>query len=509
MKYFLLFLTCYLISSTVVTAQSLEQFFQDANSFFATHVADNRIDYQAIKNNPTALNKLVSFIKTAQPEEYGEAERKAFGINSYNLMVVKGVVDNYPLKSPLDVAGFFDGVKYTIAGKKTTLNNYEKKELLDYYKDARLHFVLVCAAVSCPPIADFAYQPEQLEEQLEARTKAAINDPTFIQVDDFSGKIELSKIFEWYVDDFKPNVRAFINNYRTEKLPEDGKLSYYNYNWTTNDKASNATANPSMDKPAGGKAEFVPIIAAATLPKGKFEINNFNTIYTADYSGDNTYSGLTGLFYFSYGVNGRLDISWDFILASNRFGDAIGDSPFLPFDFQNTPDNTSRPGRTISRSWGLSAMGPRVRFSPFKKLGISFDQAFYFPVKNVPFNNTVNDNIYWVTQIYYDKQINPKLGLFIALTFWQPINPDPQVEFEFQTPYLRGFLTWFATNRFSLYATTTLFTEWGAGAKFLLTPQFEIQALYTYYVPIPGLSTLYTKEASNVHTFNLGLRLRI
>lgn len=493
----------------MATAQPLDQFFKEANSFFATHVSQDKINYQAIKDNPAALNKLASFIKKANVEEYTPEQRKAFGINSYNLMVIKAVVDAYPLKSPLDVTGFFDAIKYTIAGKKTTLNNYEKKELLQRYDDARLHFVLVCAAVSCPPLADFAYRPDQLEEQLDTRTKAALNNGDFIQVDDFSGKVGLSKIFEWYAGDFKPNATAFINKYRTTALPE-GKPSFYNYNWTLNDFSTNtaSAATPSIEKPSSGKAEFAPIIAAATLPKGSFELNNFNTIYTADYSGNNKYSGLTSLMYFTYGISGRFDVSLDFIIASNRFGDPTGSSPFKPFDFQNTPDDTSIPGRTISRSWGLSAMGPRVRFSPFKKIGISFDQAFYFPVQNIPFNNAVNDKLFWVTQIYYDKQLNSKLGLFIALTFWQPISLNPQDEFQFQVPYLRGFLTWFATNRFSLYATTTLFTEWGVGAKFLITPQFEIQALYSYYVPIPGLSDIYLQGASNVMTFNMGLRYR-
>jgi hypothetical protein len=508
MKYASLIFSLLLMGLNAAAAQTVEQFFKDTDDFLGTYVAKDRVDYEGIQRNPGTLNKLVAFIQKAPVDTYSEDQRKAFGINAYNIMVIKAVVDHYPIEKPLDVVGFFDANKHLIAGKKTTLNNYEKKELLQRYADARLHFVLVCAAVGCPPLANFAYVPKKLEEQLEQRTKVALNNAAFIQVDDFASTVALSKIFEWYASDFKPNAATFINKYRTEPLPE-GKRSYYPYDWTLNSQSVSSTASTIPTAGTSDKPIFAPIIAAATLPKGKFEINNFNTIYTADYEGDNTYSGLTGLFFFTYGVNGRLDISWDFILASNRFGDAIGDSPFKPFDFRNTPDNTSRPGRTISRSWGLSAMGPRVRFSPFKKIGISFDQAFYFPVKDVPFNNAVNNNLFWVSQLYYDRQLNPKFGLFIALTFWQPISLNPQDEFRFQMPYLRGFLTWFATNRFSLYATTTLFTEWGVGAKFLLTPQFEIQALYSYYVPIPGLSDLYLQGASNVMTFNLGLRYRI
>ncbi|MBL4648187.1 MAG: hypothetical protein JKY03_00520, partial [Aureispira sp.] len=157
--------------------------------------------------------------------------------------------------------------------------------------------------------------------------------------------------------------------------------------------------------------------------------------------------------------------------------------------------------------FGLTHLGPRVRFSPFKKIGLSFEQAFYFPIGGIPVENTVDPALYWVTQFYYDKQFNSKFGLFIALTFWQPIVPGQK--FEFQVPYLKAFFSWYATKRFTMYATTTTFTEWGAGAKFLITPQFEIQALYTYYVPIPGLSDIYTGiGAKNVMTFNLGIRYR-
>lgn len=489
-------------------AQTLNTFFTDADQFFKTNVVDNKIKYKAIKDAPEALQKLTDFIADADVSQYSEAQRKAFYINSYNIMVIKTAIDNYPIKQPLEVSGFFDGIKHKIAGKKTTLNNFEQKELLQRYKDGRLHFVLVCAAVSCPPIANFAYMPDLLEEQLDARTKAAMNDPKFIRVDEFAGTYAISKIFEWYAADFKPNAKTYINKYRDTPLPDDAKLSSYPYDWTLNDASEGGAGLPSTDANKGGATDFEPIIAAATLPKNTFEINNFNTIYTANYEGDSKYSGLTSLFYFTYGVSGRFDISWDFILASNRFGDAASDSPFKPFDFRNTPDTISRPGRTISRSWGLSSMGPRIRFSPFKKIGISFDQAFYFPVKHIPFNNAVNDNFFWVTQIYYDKQLNPKLGLFVALTFWQPINFDPAVQFKFQVPYLRGFLTWFASKRFSVYATTTLFTEWGVGAKFLITPKFEIQALYSYYVPIPGLADLYVGNAQDVMTFNIGLRYR-
>ncbi|BDS14351.1 DUF547 domain-containing protein [Aureispira anguillae] len=511
MKCFKFFFFIAFFSASSTFAQDLNSFFEDTDAFFVKYVNDNKVQYQLIKEDSEALTKLTNFIAAADVSTYTDVERKAFYINSYNLLVIKTVVDHYPIAQPLEVAGFFDGIKQKVAGKKITLNNLEQKELLQKYKDARLHFVLVCAAVSCPPIANYAYQPNQLEEQLEQRTRSAINDNQFIKVDDFAGKVELSKIFEWYAADFKPNAKSFINKYRTAALPTDAKTSYYVYNWTLNDASVMAKETASSETKS--ETDFEPIIAAATMPKNTFELNTFHTLYTSNY-GDRDYgnrgSYFSSLFLFSYGLTGRFDIGVDFILKSYRANDIFSSSPFRALEFRKGVDSVTTPGGSrfaAISDFGLTHLGPRVRFAPFKKIGLSFEQAFYFPITGIPAGNTVDPALYWVTQIYYDKQFNSKFGLFVALTFWQPITPGQQ--FKFQVPYLKAFFSWYASKRFTLYATTTTFTEWGAGAKFLITPQFEIQALYTYYVPIPGLSEIYTGNgAKNVMTFNLGIRYR-
>lgn len=512
MKQVLILITITFLVINGAKGQDLNQFFKEADAFFVKYVSDNKIEYAAIQEDPKDLTALTDFIASAELASYSDIELKAFYINSYNLLVVKTVVDNYPIEKPLDVPGFFDLIKQKIAGKKISLNNLEQKELLQKYKDPRLHFVLVCAAVSCPSIANFAYMPDKLEEQLETRTKAAINDGVFIQVDDFAGTVAISQIFDWYASDFKPNAIGFIKKYKTAPLAEDVKPTYYAYDWTLNDASSNKKA--AISAVALGKTVgFEPIIAAATMPKNTFELNTFHTLYTSNY-GDKKFgsrsSYFSSLFLFSYGISGRFDIGWDFILKSYRANDLFSSSPFRALEFRKGVDSVMTPGGSSMQAtydFGLTHLGPRIRFSPFKKIGLSFEQAFYFPITGIPANNTVDPALYWVTQFYYDKQFNSKFGLFIALTFWQPIVPGQK--FKFQVPYLKAFFSWYASKRFTLYATTTSFTEWGGGAKFLITPQFEIQALYTYYVPTPGLAEIYTGNgASNVMTFNLGIRYR-
>jgi len=247
-KYSFLVLLFFLASNHSMIAQDLNSFFEDANSFFASSVSENKVKYKAIKEKPEQLLKLTNFIASANLSAASDSEQKAFYINSYNILVIKTVVDAYPIRQPLDITGFFDAKQQRVAGKKTTLNNLEKKYLLDKYKDARLHFVLVCAAISCPPIANFAYMPKQLNTQLDTRTKAAINDNSFLHYDDFSGKVEFSKIFDWYASDFKPSVIAFVNKYKTKILPKDTKLKFYTYDWTLNDYSPSNSDSSNTSK---------------------------------------------------------------------------------------------------------------------------------------------------------------------------------------------------------------------------------------------------------------------
>ena len=166
-------------------------------------------------------------------------KRKPFISTPTILPTIHQVIENYPIQSPMDVKGFFDRQKHTVAGESSTLNNLEKKKLLEPYQDPRVHFVLVCAATSCPPLADFAYQADKLNEQLDEKTRSALNNDDFIRVNNSQKKVALSKIFEWYKGDFTKeasSVIAYINQYRSKKIPEDYKVSYYEYDWSLNEQ---------------------------------------------------------------------------------------------------------------------------------------------------------------------------------------------------------------------------------------------------------------------------------
>lgn len=231
-----IYVTLLLLISVAVLSKATgdSSLYDVSETFFKKHVTNGLVNYKAIGNNQEELNLLINMISTAQVDISKEKDYQAFYINAYNLYVIKGIVD-HKLSSPLDKKGFFDAIKYKVAGEQLTLNDIENKKLRAQFKDPRFHFVLVCGALGCPPLINKAYRPETLEQQLEKQTRIALNNNQFIKIK--KNKVAVSQIFEWYEEDFNSDgndTLSYISKYRKEPLPEKAKLSFYPYNWNVN-----------------------------------------------------------------------------------------------------------------------------------------------------------------------------------------------------------------------------------------------------------------------------------
>jgi len=195
------------------------------------------VDYESIHSNPESLNKLIDEISAFDIELSDEMTLKAFYINTYNLLVIKQIIVNYPLSSPMDIDGFFSKTTFNVASKKMTLNQFENDIIRTGIKDPRVHFVLVCGAQGCAPLPSFAYKPENIEQLLIEQTKKILNDGSFVILDTLNKRVSVSEIFKWYIEDFTKEgetVIDYINSYREEKILSDYTVSYYPYNWKTN-----------------------------------------------------------------------------------------------------------------------------------------------------------------------------------------------------------------------------------------------------------------------------------
>jgi hypothetical protein len=172
-------------------------------------------------------------------------ERKAFYINAYNAVAIQTVLDRYPVKSILDIDGSFKKVTHRVGGEMVTLDAIENK--LRESNDSRIHFAIVCASKSCPPLAGKAYSAQGISAELDRQGRAFVGDPTKNQIDRASGKIALSHIFFWNRKEFERDgggsltkeVAKFVADPATSSWlgsqPGPAKESdFLDYDWTLN-----------------------------------------------------------------------------------------------------------------------------------------------------------------------------------------------------------------------------------------------------------------------------------
>ena len=194
-----------------------------------------RVDYAGLKSRVTALDKYLQRLESDAPDSSWPAkEAMAYWINAYNAYTLKLIVDNYPLNSIKDLHGGnpWDVKWINIGGQSYSLNNIEHDILRKDFFDPRIHAVVNCAAASCPPLWNRAFTADNLDKGLQTRTTAWINNPAYNRVSERS--LELSKLFDWYGQDFGDKI-DFVNEYfRGDEISEQANISYLDYDWALN-----------------------------------------------------------------------------------------------------------------------------------------------------------------------------------------------------------------------------------------------------------------------------------
>jgi hypothetical protein len=98
--------------------------------------------------------------------------------------------------------GFFKDKDIVLGGRKLTLNALEHEVIRKQFVDPRIHFFLNCGAASCPPLTARAIADGATDDELEDAARRFVNDPANVRFDAAARRLSLSKIFEWYAEDF-------------------------------------------------------------------------------------------------------------------------------------------------------------------------------------------------------------------------------------------------------------------------------------------------------------------
>ena len=223
-----------------VTLETVNQGVQEVYDVIVK--ADGSLDYAALKQNPDLMNKLnafADFYKDFDPESLGEQNAViAAYANAYNVFTILGVMKAWPVASVRKIHplfGFFTRKKFRLNGAKVSLNNIEKGKLQPL--DARIHFIINCASISCPVIQPEVLTAKNVEKIMDRSAKSFLQDSSKNVFDKTSGEWRLSKIFDWYAKDW--GGEAGVVSYIRKTYPEGAdwapkKITYDDYNWELN-----------------------------------------------------------------------------------------------------------------------------------------------------------------------------------------------------------------------------------------------------------------------------------
>jgi hypothetical protein len=222
----------------------------------AAGVRDGRVDYGSFAAHRGELDGYLESVAEADLASLSRNQLMALLINAYNALTIRSILDHPGVASIREIDGVWTETTHRVGGFELTLDALEHNLLRPFYKDPRIHFAVNCASASCAPLPPWAYRGEEIDAQLEERTRSFLTDPGNVRVE--GGTLWVSKYFDWYGGDFtaegwKPRaetVPAFIALYADEPVVSfieqaggDPPLAFLDYDWSLNAAAGTAPAN--------------------------------------------------------------------------------------------------------------------------------------------------------------------------------------------------------------------------------------------------------------------------
>jgi hypothetical protein len=222
--------------------------------------SESTVDYAGLRRDRAALEAYLtelSAVMAAEFDRWSGAQRLAFLINAYNAYTLALIADAKPepesirdlgnwLRSPWK-RRFFE-----LLGEQRSLDDVEHGLIRGAagFSEPRIHFAVNCASIGCPALRDEPFLAERIDAQLEDQTRRFLGDRSRNRYDPATRTLYLSKLFDWYGDDFALPFRGgssraeFLSGYAKalgldRAAIEDlqagrPKIEFLDYDWRLN-----------------------------------------------------------------------------------------------------------------------------------------------------------------------------------------------------------------------------------------------------------------------------------
>jgi Protein of unknown function, DUF547 len=213
----------------------------------STYVDDaGYVDYEGLAADTSALDAYIASLADAPFDALGRDAKLGLLINAYNAFTLRLILDHYPVDSIKDIpsAERWEAVRWNVAGGTWSLDQIEHQLIRGNFREPRIHFALVCAAVGCPPLRNEAYVGERIDEQLESQTVYTHSHDRWLRYEPGADTIGLTSLYDWYGGDFVQvagSVLAFVARYDEDLARElaaghEPKIRFLDYDWSLNER---------------------------------------------------------------------------------------------------------------------------------------------------------------------------------------------------------------------------------------------------------------------------------
>ena len=256
------------VFSTGGVMAALDQTHSGFDVLLKKHVSYNplgtatSVNYKGFAVDRPALKSVLEQYASVSKAEYDAMKRDeklAYLINVYNANTIELILTKYPdLKSIKDIGGVF-GKPWTVKfvqlfGQSQHLDHVEHELIRapGVFDEPRVHFLVNCASIGCPALRPEAITAQKLDAQLEDGTRRFLRDKTRNRFNAQSGKLEVSKIFDWFKVDWTRGTKGitsrevFFAKYADlladdapgQALVKEGKagIGHLDYDWSLNGK---------------------------------------------------------------------------------------------------------------------------------------------------------------------------------------------------------------------------------------------------------------------------------
>ena len=231
--------------------------FTEFDRILKTYVDDKGfVDYQGIldkeKNVIDNIAKQIAKISPKnKPELYPTRDEKlVYWMNTYNLLIIKKIIDNYPTESIKDIhiiGALVWSKGHDVGEDRLSFNNIEHDIIRVEFNEPRIHFAINCASYGCPVLQNSIFTVENLEAEFKHAVEDFFNSERHYKISDSEKKIYLTEILSWFKEDFYDEDKGetifkfLIEHAPTEQIQtklksisSTYKVEYPEYDWALN-----------------------------------------------------------------------------------------------------------------------------------------------------------------------------------------------------------------------------------------------------------------------------------